>query len=91
MLLMDNLLQKGQEYTMEYSLFNKGFQEKDQSPRIMEITKVNSCDLINLCTAKETISKRQTTKWKILVNDATDEINFQVIQLMQLNILKKNT
>ena len=52
--------------------------------------------LKNLCTAKETISKkeRQPSEWeKIFANKATDKgIIFKIYkQLMQLNIKKTNT
>ena len=69
-----------------------------QSPKAVEIRKINKWDLIKLtsfCLAKETINKmkRQPMGWeKIFANDATDKGLISKIykQLIQLNNKKTN-
>ena len=72
----------------------------DPPPRVMEIkTKINKWDLMKLksfCIAKETTNnmKRQPSEWeKIFANESMDKGLISKIykQLMQLNIIKKQT
>ena len=69
----------------------------DLPPRVMEIkAKINKWDPIKIksfCTTKETMSKvkRQPSEWeKIIANEATERINFKIIQATPAAQYQKN-